>query len=348
MKNYQTFSISFISIVKFFLVILSLYFLFLIKNVLALIFVALIFAAAIDSWVDWLQNKKIPRGVSVLFIYIIVVAIIAAVIVLIIPPITEQVDELSSQYPQFFEQITDAITSLKEYSSQFGIEQAAGSEQNIGTIIEAAKSLRSAIQNLFNGIISFIVILVITFYMTVQEDAIKKTTRSLAPKKHQDFIVELINKIQKKIGLWLKGQLVLSLVIGILSYVGLLILGVKYALFLALIAAIGEFVPYIGPVISAVPAIFLAFVQSPVKALLVLILFVVIQQLENHLLVPKIMQKAVGLNPIVSVVALLIGLEVGGVLGAILAIPVATAISIVIKELYEERESIQDIRKKSA
>jgi predicted PurR-regulated permease PerM len=182
----------------------------------------------------------------------------------------------------------------------------------------------------------------------VQEDSIKRTTRSLVPKRYQDFVVQLINKIQRKIGKWLKGQLILSLIIGVLSYLGLLILGVKFALVLALIAAIGEFIPYIGPVISAIPAIFLAFVQSPIKALFVLILFIVIQQLENHLLVPKIMQKAVGLNPIISVVALLIGFEVGGVIGAVLAIPVATAISIIIKEMFEEKETLGKIEQKPA
>jgi len=121
-------------------------------------------------------------------------------------------------------------------------------------------------------------------------------------------------------------------------YLGLLILGVKYALILALIAAIGEAVPYLGPIMTAIPAVFLAFVQSPIKALLVLILFILVQQLENHILVPKVMQKAVGLNPISSIIALLIGAKIGGIVGMILAIPVATAASVVIYEVWQVKE----------
>ncbi len=347
MKNYKTFSISFISILKFFLVILGLYFLYLIKDVLALIFVSLIFASAIDTWVDYLQNKKIPRGVSVLIIYLVAIAVVGSAVILIIPPIAEQISELADQVPQYFNRVNEAFSFVQDYASRFGFEQ---SQDNAGAIssglTSAVGGIFSTIANIFGGLLSFLLILVITFYMTVEEDAIKRTTRSVVPAKYQDFSVQLINKIQKKIGSWLKGQLILSLIIGILSYFGLLILGVKYALVLALIAAIGEFIPYIGPVISAIPAIFLAFVQSPIKALFVLILFVIIQQLENHLLVPKIMQKAVGLNPIISVVALLIGAKVGGVLGAVLAIPVATAISIVIKELFEEKESLGKLQAK--
>jgi len=349
MNRFKTINISFISFIKFFIVILGLYFLYLVKDVLALVFVSLIFASAIDSWVDYLENKKIPRGLSVLLIYLVAIGIIGSTVALIIPPIIHEISELAEHFPEYYQKITDAFSFFQKYSAQFGVQQV---EDNAGAISAslsgAASSILSTIASIFGGLISLLVVLVITFYMTVQEDAIKKTTKSLMPKKHQDFAIQLVNKTQKKIGAWLKGQLVLSLIIGILSYVGLLILGVKYALVLALIAAIGEFIPYIGPVLSAIPAIFLAFAQSPIKAVFVLILYIVIQQIENHFLVPKIMQKAVGLNPIISVIALLIGAKVAGILGAVLAIPVATAISIIVKELFEERESLGKIRKESS
>jgi predicted PurR-regulated permease PerM len=347
MKNYKTFNISFISILKFFLILLGLYFLYLIKYVLALIFVALIFASAIDTWVDYLQNKKIPRGVGVLLIYLVGILIVGGAVVLIIPPIAEQITELANQFPKYYERAADAFSFLQEYTQQFGFEEAPKDTSSISSALtDMASGIYGFLQNVINGLVSIVIILVITFYMTVEEDALKRTTRSLVPQRYQDFVIRLINKIQKKIGKWLKGQLILSLIIGVLTYIGLLILGVKYALVLALIAALGEFVPYIGPVITAIPAIFLAFVQDPIKALFVLILFVVIQQLENHILVPKIMQKTIGLNPIISVIALLMGFEIGNILGAILAIPVATAISIIIKEVFEERESLSQLKEK--
>ncbi|MFZ5364940.1 MAG: AI-2E family transporter [Patescibacteria group bacterium] len=341
MKQYKTFSISFISIVKFFIVLISLYFLYLIKDVLALVFVSLIFASAIDSWVDWLQNKKVPRGVSVLIIYLLAVGIVGSAVALVVPPIISQLMDLTNNFPTYYERVREVFSFFQEYSAKFGFQQISPSNSSISSNLGgAASSIISTLANVFGGVVSFLVVLVITFYMTVEENSIKRTIRSLVPSKYQELIVMLINKIQNKIGKWLKGQLVLCLIIGVLTYIGLLILGVKYALVLALIAALGEFIPYIGPVISAIPAIFLAFSQSPIKALFVLILFVVIQQVENHLLVPKIMQKAVGLNPVVSVIALLIGAKVGGVLGAVLAIPVATALSIIIREVFEEKESL--------
>lgn len=173
--------------------------------------------------------------------------------------------------------------------------------------------------------------------MVVEESAIKKLVWSIAPEKHQPYIMQLINRMQKKIGLWLRGQLILSLVIFILTYTGLSILGVEYALVLALIAGLTEFVPYIGPMLGAIPAVFLAFTQSPTLALFVAGLYYIIQLVENNILVPKIMQKAVGLNPIVSISVLLIGFKVAGVVGAILSIPVATAISVFVQDLFDSK-----------
>ena len=156
----------------------------------------------------------------------------------------------------------------------------------------------------------------------------------IVPYKYHVFLSELINKIQKKISSWLKGQIVLSLLIGFFVFISMMTLGVKYALVLALLAFLGEFIPYLGPVLAALPAILVAFIDSPLKALFVFIIFVIIQQVENHILVPKIMQKAVGLNPLISILALLIGARLGGVMGVILAIPITTAIIVIISEIF--------------
>jgi len=177
--------------------------------------------------------------------------------------------------------------------------------------------------------------------MVVEENAIKKLVWSVAPEKHQVYIMHLVNRMQQKIGLWLRGQLILSLSIFVLTYVGLLILGVKYALVLALIAGLLEFIPYLGPTLSAIPAVFLAFTQAPALALFTLGLYYIIQMVENNILVPKIMQKTVGLNPIISISALLVGYKLAGVVGAILSIPVATAVSVFIKDVFDHKDAIK-------
>jgi predicted PurR-regulated permease PerM len=341
----QLIDLSILSIIKFFLVILILFFLYMIKEVLAILFVSLIFASAVDPWVDKMQKFKLPRWMGILLIYIVFFSVIFLAVYALIPPLVEQFGQLSKNFPEYFEKIGDTYQGLKSYSLEHGVldnlnEGISALKDNISS---AVGSVVSSVFAVFGGIVSFFVILVMTFYMTVEESAMKRSLSFILPDKYQPFTLQLINKVQKKIGDWLKGQLVLSLIIGLMSYVGLLILGVNYALILALVAAIGEFIPYVGPFISAVPAILLALTQSPVKALLVLILYVIIQQLENNLLVPKVMQKAVGLNPIISIVALMVGAKVGGLLGMILAIPVATAITVILKEFWSTKEKVEKI-----
>jgi predicted PurR-regulated permease PerM len=166
------------------------------------------------------------------------------------------------------------------------------------------------------GVVSFVLILVLAFYMIIEGDAFKKFFRSVAPERYQPHLVGLFTRAQHKMGLWLRGTLILGLIVGILVYIGLLILDIKYALVLAILAGILEMIPYLGPPVSAIPAVILAFSQAPAKGLLVMILYIVVQQLENHILAPKILQKAIGINPVVSILSFGIGFKVAGVLGA--------------------------------
>ncbi|MFH1662165.1 MAG: AI-2E family transporter [Candidatus Falkowbacteria bacterium] len=325
------------TIVKTIFIFLLLYLLYLVRDIMAILFVALILASAVDPWVDWMQSKKIPRPAGILLIYAGMFMIIGVVVYLIIPPISHQVGELSANFPRYLEKIISGFSALKDYTAQHGILDNI--KENLGAVSSsfqgAASGIFSTISGIFGGIFSFFLVLVITFYMTVEESAIKKLVWSIVPAKRQGYTMQLINRMQKKIGMWLRGQLILSLVIFVLTFTGLSILGVRYALVLALIAGLTEFIPYLGPMLGAIPAVFLAFTQSPMLALFVAALYYVIQLVENHILVPKIMQKAVGINPIVSIAVLLIGFKLGGVVGAILSIPVATAVSVFIKDVFE-------------
>jgi predicted PurR-regulated permease PerM len=180
--------------------------------------------------------------------------------------------------------------------------------------------------------------LVIALYMVTEEDSLRKIVNSVIPARHVGYIVSLLSRIRDKLTFWIRAQLILSVIIGITTFIVLSLLGVRYAAALALIAALLEFVPFLGPIIAAVPAFIIAFTQGGVVLFLVVLAFyVVLQQAENHILVPKIMQKAVGLNPVVSIVALLIGAQLAGILGAILAIPVAIALSVIIKDVIEHK-----------
>lgn len=329
------------TILKVILIFLLLYFLFLIKDILASFFVALIFASAVDPWIDWMQKKKIPRAVGMLFIYLVMFAVISLALYLIIPPIATEIGELANNLPRIFNKVLSSITAFREYTIQHGvldnIEDSLGSVSS--NLQKAAGGIFSTVTGIFGGIFSFFLILVLSFYMVVEENAIKKLIFSIAPPRHQPYIMQLINRMQKKIGMWLRGQLILSLIIFVFIYAGLSILGVKYALVLALIAGLTEFIPYLGPILASVPAVFLAFTQEPMLALFVAGLYYIVQLVENNILVPKVMQKAVGLNPIISIAVLLIGFKVAGVIGAILSIPVATAISVFLGDVFNSKES---------
>ncbi len=329
------------TIIKIFLFFLLLYFAYLIKDILIILFISLVLSSAIDPLVDWLAKRKIPRGVSVVFIYLMFFLVFGLAIYLIIPPIATEVSDLADSFPRIIDKVMSSIYALKEYSLEHGfLDNLKGSLGTIGSNLEkAAAGIFSTISSIFGGIFSFFLVLVLTFYMVVEENAIKKLIFSLAPVEHQSYVMQLINRMQKKMGMWLRGQLILSLAIFILIYAGLTVLGVKYALVLALIAALTEFIPYLGPILAAVPAVFLAFTQAPMLAAFTAILYYIIQLVENNILVPKVMEKTVGLNPIISISVLLIGFQLAGIVGAILSIPVATAISVFVKDVFDGRET---------
>ncbi|MBL7058065.1 AI-2E family transporter [Patescibacteria group bacterium] len=347
-------NISTFTILKILIVGVLIYFLYLIKDILAILFVSLIIASAVDPLVDYFQKRYIGRGVSIILIYLIAFFTVFIVVTSIAPPITKEVNKLLANSPEYISRVVSEYQVVNDYMAKHGVldnlKQSLGSMSS--GVQTAASGVFSTVGSIFGGIFSFTLILVITFYMVVEENAIKKLIWQVTPRQYQDYIMGLINRMQRKIGLWLRGQFILSFSIFLLTYIGLsapsflsfvmpgyfAAFTMEYALVLAIIAGIAEFVPYMGPMIAAVPAVFLAFAQSPTLAVMVIILYAVIQWVENNILVPKIMQKAVGLNPIVSISVLMIGFKIGGVVGAMLAIPVATATQEMILDIFEYKE----------
>jgi predicted PurR-regulated permease PerM len=186
---------------------------------------------------------------------------------------------------------------------------------------------------LLGGALNGIFILVLALYMTEDRDRIMRYLLSLVPFERRDQAGVVASRIGLRLGGWLRGQLLLSAIIGALTLVGLSIIGVRYAVLLAVLAAIGEAIPLIGPIISAVPAVIVALFDSPGQALKTVGLYLVVQQLENNLIVPKVMQRAVSIHPLAVMVALLAGGELLGVTGAILSVPVAAALAVILDEV---------------
>ncbi|MFH1194027.1 MAG: AI-2E family transporter [bacterium] len=332
-----TFDISITAILKVVAVILALLFLYVISDIVVIFIVAFILATLIYPAADWCAKKRIPRAIAVLLVYLVLIGLIALIVTLLIPPLVEQSGQMFSNLFEFTDSFIKRIEPLKNIIinndlMQGGTNPLASLEASLP---KAISGVFSTVTGVLGGVVSFVLILVLAFYMVIEGDALKKFFRSIAPERYQPHLVGLFTRAEHKMGLWLRGTLILGLIVGILVYVGLLILGVKYALVLAILAGILEMIPYLGPPVSAIPAVILAFSQTPAKGLLVMILYVIVQQLENHILAPKIMQKATGINPVVSILSFGIGFKVAGVLGALLAIPVATAATVFITDFIE-------------
>ena len=333
------------TIFKTIAIFILLYFLYLISDILILFFVALVFSSALDPWVDWLKKREIPRSVSVLVLYLAVFAVLGLILYFTVPVVIKEVNDMSNNFPRYFDSVYEKYSDLKDYSLRYGfLDKFKVSLDFIsGYFKTTASGIFLTVTNIFGGIFSFVLILVLTFYMVVEESAIKKLVWSIAPAKYQPYTMHLINRMQIKMGHWLNGQLVLGLAMIIMTYFGLVILGINYALIIAIMVGLFSFVPYMGAVLGSIPAVLIAFTQTPLLAIFALILFYIIHFIEVNLLYPKIMEKAVGLSPIVSILVLLAGFKLAGVIGAILSVPVTTALAIFIKDIFESKESSEKI-----
>jgi len=328
--------ISSLTLLKILFIIVIVYFLYYIRGILLLVFVALILSSAFEPWVDWLQRRRLPRTIGIILIYLAALIIIFSSIVLIITPISAEINDLSRDFPIYWSKLSALLQNFQSYSASHGLRQNI--ENTIASLQQslslAAGGAFGLMISFFGGLVSIFIVLVMTFYLTAENQLLKRTIRSWLPAHYQPYSTNLINRLQEKLGWWLRGQLALCLIIFFMCWAGLSILGVKYALVLALFAGVTELIPYLGPFVGALPAAFIAFTQSPLLGILVILLYFVIQQLENYLIVPKVMQKAVGLNPLIIIIAILIGAKLAGIAGIILAVPVTTAASILVKDIF--------------
>lgn len=321
-------------------VVLALAFLWVVRDIVVVILLSLVFASAMEPMVDYLNRKKIPRSVSVLGAYFIVIAIVASIATLMAPIIVEQFQVLSQNLPQYAVEIQAKYPNL---SALFGGADISTVVHTLFSGNGGSNEIFNRTVGLFNGLFAVITVLVLSFYLVAADRGMKHFIHDLVPTAHQPIVMSLIEKIQRKMGFWVVGQLILSVFIFSLTYIGLSILGVKYALFLALIAGLLEVVPYVGPFISAIPAVFFALIQSPALVVGVIILYIIIQKTEGYILVPKVMEKTVGTSPLVVLLALLIGFKLAGILGLLLAVPLAGAVTVVIDEFFHEKPVQPDV-----
>lgn len=311
-------------------------------NLVLDILAAIVIASAIEPAVAALRRYKLPRALAVLVVYLILFGSFFVLFYFFLPSVLEDFATFVASIPTYLDAFT-RVGAFDAYANILGVPapslidvndimSSVREALNIGGIFGNAFTAASQI---FGGFFSFILIVVFSFYFAVIETGVDDFLRIVAPKRHQAYILDLWKRSQHKIGLWMQGQLLLALVIGIIIYLGLTILGVKHALVLAVIAGAFEIIPVFGPILSAIPAVIIAFVSGGATlGLLTIALYVIAQQFENHLIYPLVVTHVVGVPPLLVILALIVGGELAGFLGIILSVPMAATLQELVRD-YE-------------
>lgn len=354
------------SAIAILLVALGAYALYSVIDLLLLLFLGLFFAATLDPGIDWLQKRHIPRWAGVILLFLVGIAGMIVIVGSVVPIIIEQISEIATSIGtsamQYFQAIQNGtmqisflgtqgnemlkmtlqslnlqavtqgvilnLNELTQYLENF----ASGSFSAASNVVSAGVSAATTVANFF---FQLTLVLFFTFFMVIDRDGMTQSFRNLFPARHSEYISNKIHAIQEKIGAWTRGQIALSFIMFMLGFAGLLLIDMKYAITIAMVLAIGEFLPYVGPILFLLFSLPIALNISLFMVIKLLILYAILQFIEGNIIVPVVMEKAVGLSPIITMIALLIGFQFLGIIGAIIAVPVATAIGIFIRDYME-------------
>jgi len=366
MEKNLTVNIGLGTIVKSVLFLIALYVLYLIKDIALVVLTAVVIASAVEPGVRWLVRHRLSRVISVLAVYASMGALLVGIVYSFVPLLLSETSSFLSSVPEYVDTVSlwspleiHQAETAKTVASQasYGITASKAAISGIsdtvtnsaGTLREIVSSINNTISTVsgsaihivsavFGGIFGFILIVVISFYLSVQENGVEKFLKIVTPRAKEPYVVDLWNRTQRKIGRWMQGQVLLGVIMGVLVYLGLTVLGVKNALLLATLAAIFEIIPMFGPIFSAIVGTVAAFSVGGVSlALLTVGLYIVLQQFENHLIYPLVVTRIVGVPPILVIISLIIGAKLAGFLGIILSVPVSSFLVEVIDDLERRK-----------
>lgn len=322
-----------------------------ISELIYISFISMTFAYILNPIVNLFEKKGIKRGWGVLLVYLIIIAIIVIISIAIVPTMGEEFKSLSEDLPSYIEDLSNFFNDFYNwYSSNIDnlpdgfqsfkktIDENLGAIQ--GYIISGLESFTSSIINIFSKMLSIVMIPVLTFYFIKDKDLFKKRIILMIPKALRNDVLRVSREINTVLGGFLKGQLIVGLFVGITTIIALMILKIKFAFVIGIIAGIANIIPYFGPIIGIIPAAIFALLDDPIKVIWVIIAFTGIQQFESNILSPRIVGETVGVHPIVVMISLLIGGSLMGILGMLLAVPVAATIKILINFTIEKLAKI--------
>lgn len=340
MKQQQILDISGETILKIALAGLFFYTLYLVRDVVIWFFFALIVSVMFEPLIGFLKMLRVPRILAVIFVYVSFFSILGLVIYITAPFFINEIKEFSQSVPQYFERISPLFKELKIEA----LQNLESFTQNImGSFEQISVSVFNALVTFFGGIASAIFIISVSFFLSLEERGVEQVLRLLTPKRNEEYVFALFKRCQKKVSGWFGSRILACLFVGLASLAIFYIFEVKYALILALIAGVFNFVPFLGPAITGILLIiFIGVSDSWLKALLILAIFAAIQEFENKILSPILIKKFIGLPPVLVLLALVIGGKLFGFLGAIFAVPVFGILYEFTKEFLEKKKEEEE------
>ncbi len=315
---------------------------FLIRDILLVLLATIVIASAIEPAVLWTRRKGVPRILAVLTIYVVSAIGFAALFYFLFLPLLGEFSNFVAQFPDYSASLLSDPTSAGFFDKVSSTLSVSDLLNHVNTLVGSlSQGAFSSASFVFGGVFRFLLIVILSFYLAVQEDGVGKFLRVITPWKQEAYVLNLWKRSENKIGLWMQGQALLGVIIMVLVYLGLLLIDLPHALLLAVAAGLFEIIPVFGPIISAIPAILIGFgTGGMAEAILIAGLFLIIQQFENQLIYPLVVKKVVGVPPMVSILALLIGGQLAGFIGIVISVPVATILIEFLNDL-EERKAVR-------
>lgn len=290
-------------------------------RVFAILGVALLIATAVEQSVKRLVKRRVRRGFAVYLVYILLIIIVAGIFTIGVPPLVKEVRKLIANLPTIAQSLS-------------GLEAFGFSPQDIlPQVTKVTSNIISISYSIFSNVAVLITVFFLSLYISLDWENIKARLLSLFKSELRDEIEETIFEIEVSISQWIKGQAFLMLVVGVASFAGFSAIGIEYALALAVIAGLLEMIPMIGPVITTILASAITFTQSPIKGIMVVVLCILIQQLENNILVPRIMQKVSGFSPLVILISVITFTNFFGLVGTLVAVPCVMVGYVIVKRI---------------
>lgn len=320
MNSDKVLDISWEAILKIGIASFLFYLIYLLKDILIWFIFALIISVLFNPAIDFFQKRRVPRSLAIVFVYIALFGILGLSIYQIVPLFILEVRQFLELFPQYFETVAPPLKALGVTAFQ-NLEEF---NLFLSKILESVSTdIFSALFVIFGGIFSTIFIFAVAIFLSLEEKGVEKVIRILTPNKYEDYVLALWNQCQNKVTGWFGAKILTSIFVGLATYLSLLLFDIKYATSLALFAGVTNIIIILGPILAGVVIFVLVALESFLKAIFILLAFFLIQQIEGNILNPILTRKFIGLPPVLVLVSLIIGAKLAGIMGAILAIPIA-------------------------